>query len=130
MIFLKNKKCFIAIFILISSAISSCDRYSDSILIRITDSSKCDLLRYSFVMPEMTVSFSPEQLAVIEVKRPGELFLEIPIADQASDTFKYKVRAEYGNCSEILSSERTVKRGYIIYESIYGNKIDYTIRAR
>ena len=145
----KNKFFFVAIIFCMTGVISSCSLFPDSILIKVSDDSKCNLTRYSIEMPEMTVSFSSEQATLLTGKRRlgelfleipivtdaaerrlGELFLEIPIVTDAADSIKYRLHAEYENCKEIVSQEREVKRSYIIYESIYGNKIDYAIRAK
>lgn len=80
-------------------------------------------------MQEMTVSFSAEQITAIKGEQ-SELVLDIPVASDVPDIFKYKLRAEYEDCVEIVSQEMEAKRGYIIYESIFDKKIEHQIRAK
>lgn len=128
---IKYQLPWITAIILATCSISSCSVVPDSILIKIRDGSKCDLKGYSIEMSEMTVSFSAAQVAAIKGESiSSEVVLDIPIARGEPATFSYKIRAEYENCAEIVGNERTAERGYIIYESIYDNKIDYQVRAK
>ncbi len=102
----------------------------DKISIKLSDSSKCILKKYSFEMPEMTISFSANQFDIATSSSGGRPLLEIPIASTAPEQLTYWIRAEYENCPEIKSEPRVVGRGYIIYESIFNNQIDFDIRAK
>jgi hypothetical protein len=126
-----NTKLTFLLVLFAAASFTSCSYLSNSLLIKISDDSKCNLAQYSIELPEMTISFSSKQAAELKGKRrQGELFVEIPIAAAVANTFTYKIRAQYENCKEIASEPREVKRGYIIYEYIHENKIDYDVRSK
>ena len=105
---------------------------NDFIVVRIIDNQKCNDREYLLEMENQTISVKGKQIDTtnLMVALEAEAFFYALPYPSTSDQITYRVRAHYSNCTEILSKEREVERGWLIYETIENQTIRHVVRAR
>ena len=104
----------------------------DHIVVRVIDDNKCLSPEYSVEMESHTVSVKGAQIDSPST-RMGEdedIFLYAGPPHKAEDEMRYRLRARYSDCAEVLSEERVVEAGWILYERIENGRIHHMVRAR
>ena len=113
--------------ILVSWIWSTMDR--EYILVRVIDHQECSNPEYALEMNTHSVLVSGAQLALSDSKMmaaQAEAFLYAVQPRQSSEEIHYRVRARYSDCDEVTSEERTVRRGWTLYETIEDGNIVHT----
>ena len=93
--------------------------HPDYIVVRVSNISECSDPEYFLELKGQTISTKG---------REAEIYVMPPIGSPQQIT--YRVRARFSNCPEILSSQRSVERGWRLYESVSDDVIRHTVRAR
>ncbi|MCU7844479.1 MAG: hypothetical protein KZQ93_11635 [Candidatus Thiodiazotropha sp. (ex Monitilora ramsayi)] len=103
----------------------------DFFTIRILDDDECSDPVYAIEMKNQLLTVSGEQIQTEfnAIADKEAFFFVMPPLD-GSEEYTYKVHAKYSDCKEIVTSERIVKRGWVLYESIRNGEITHKIRAR
>lgn len=92
---------------------------SDHFIVRVFDGQECSDPEYLLELKGQTIS----------VKGPGvDLYVMPPTG--SPQQISYRIRARYSDCSEIVSDQRTVERGWLLYESIKKGSFHHQVRAR
>ena len=117
--------------VLVSWAWSVMDR--EYILVRVIDHQDCSNPEYVLEMNAHSVSVSGAQVALSDSKMmaaQNEGFLYSVQPKQSAEEIHYRVRARYSDCAELVSEERTVRNGWILYETIEDGNIVHAVRGR
>ena len=88
-------------------------------VVHVVDGPKCSDPEYFVELRGQTVS----------VKVPNADIFVMPPLDSPQQ-ITYRIRARYSNCAEILSDQRTVERGWRLYERIDEESIHHIVRAK
>ncbi len=100
--------------------------------IRIIDNQKCSDREYSIETKENIITIKPDAIDNENhpVARYAEAFFHIIPNPDLTEKYGYKVHARYSDCADIVSDERIVERGWVLYESIRDGKVDHHVRAK
>ncbi len=98
----------------------------------IFDDSKCENPTYTVELEEKSVVIKGDQVGREKTGILANVESQINISPipGKEDWVVYVLRAEYGDCEELVSEERKVKPGWYIYEFIRDEKIEHNVRAR
>ncbi len=102
------------------------------IKIRIYDDQKCLGAIYRVHQKEKTVSISGEQISKepIGLAAENDTLLTISVKENPDGYVYYSIEASYKDCKSIMSSERKVKPGWLLYEGIRDGVISHQVRSR
>ena len=103
-----------------------------NIIILISDDSNCSVIDYAIETKYKTITVSKDQINN-HLQKPLNANVSIdlyPPLLNSGENFTYKVHANYSNCKNLVSSERIVEKGWILYEFIKNGKIEHVVRAR
>ena len=102
-------------------------------LVRVIDHQDCSNPEYVLEMSTHSVSVSGSQLALSDSKMmaaQNEAVLYAVQPQHSADEIHYRIRARYSDCAELISEERAVRNGWILYETIEDGNIAHMVRGR
>ena len=91
----------------------------DYIVVRVSNISKCSDPEYFLELKGQTISTKG---------REAEIYVMPAIGSPQQIT--YRIRARFSDCTEILSGQRSVERGWRLYEYVADDSIRHAVRAR
>jgi hypothetical protein len=91
----------------------------DYIVVRVSESPSCSDPEYFLELKGQTISAKGPE---------AEIYVMPPIGSPQQIT--YRIRARYSDCTEILSGQRSVERGWLLYEHVADGSIHHSVRAR
>jgi hypothetical protein len=91
----------------------------DHIVVRVYGDTNCSDPEYFVELNGQTISAKGRQV---------DFYVMPPIGSPQQIT--YRIRARYSDCTEILSGQRRVERGWLVYERIADGSIHHMVRAR
>lgn len=102
--------------------------------VRVIDRQDCSDPQYYLEMISQTISVRGEQIGQTDTQSMAattEAFIYVPRIPLSEDDVRYRLRAHYSDCADVLSDERVVREGSILYEVIEKNgSISHYVRSR
>jgi len=103
------------------------------VTVRVIDRQDCADPEYYLEMVNQTISVKGDQIGQTDTQMMAakfEAFIYAAQVPSLQGEVRYRLRASYSDCADVLGDERVAKEGWILYETIEGGSIDHVVRSK